>query len=130
MAPEIVIIGGDAAGMSAAAKIKRDLPDAQVTVFEKGEHISYSACGMPYWIAGVIEDDRSLVVMTPDVARNRRGIDVRTHHTVTAIDRQAKTVTVSNAQDESFSAAYDYLVIATGARPTAHASMGFFSFAD
>lgn len=118
MAPEIVVIGGDAAGMSAAAKLKRDLPDAQVTVFEKGEHISYSACGMPYWIAGVIEDERSLVVMTPEVARKRRGIDVRIHHTVTAIDRQAKTVTVSNAQGESFSAAYDYLVIATGARPT------------
>jgi NADPH-dependent 2,4-dienoyl-CoA reductase/sulfur reductase-like enzyme len=81
-----VIIGGDAAGMSAASKIKRERPDATVIVFERSPHISYSACGMPYWIGGVVESDRDLIVLTPQVARRKRGIDVRIHHEVTAID--------------------------------------------
>jgi len=90
----IVIIGGDAAGMSAASKIKRAHPSAEVIVFERGPHISYSACGMPYWIGGVIESDQRLIVLTPENARTRRGIDVRIGHTVTALDAAAKTVTV------------------------------------
>ena len=60
-----VMIGGDAAGMSAASKIKREHPDAETIVFERGQYISYSACGMPYWIAGVIESDRKLIILTP-----------------------------------------------------------------
>ncbi len=87
----IVIIGGDAAGMSAASKIKRELKDAEVIVYERGEHISFSACGMPYWIGGTLESDDDLLVLTPEVARNKRGIDVRMHHEVTAINRAEKT---------------------------------------
>lgn len=119
MAEPYVIIGGDAAGMSAASKIKRTLPDTQVIVFERGEYISFSACGIPYWIGGVVENDRRLVILTPERARERRGIDVRTGHEVTAIDPAAKTVTVKRlATGESFSQPYADLVIATGARAT------------
>jgi NADPH-dependent 2,4-dienoyl-CoA reductase/sulfur reductase-like enzyme len=116
MTNPFVIIGGDAAGMSAASKIKREQPDAHVIVFERSEHISYSACGMPYWIAGIVESDRHLVVLTPEAARTERGIDVRTGHTVTAIDSQSKTVTVQRAATgATFTQNYDRLLIATGA---------------
>ena len=119
MAEPYIIIGGDGAGMSAASKIKRTLPAAQVIVFERGEHISFSACGIPYWIGGVVENDRRLVILTPERAREHRGIDVRTGHEVTAIDPAAKTVTVTRlATGESFTQSYADLVIATGARAT------------
>lgn len=119
MPHKVIIIGGDAAGMSTAAKLKRDLSETEVIVFEQGPDISYSACGMPYWIAGIIDKERKLIVMTPEVARERRGIDVRIHHKVTKIDPQAKTVFVENMQDGTTNAeTYDYLVIATGARAT------------
>lgn len=111
-----VIIGGDAAGMSAASKIKREQPDAEVIVFERGPYISYSACGMPYWIAGVIESDRNLIVLTPERARERRGIDVRIGHNVTAIDPHAQTVTINRQETgETFTQPYAKLLIATGA---------------
>ena len=112
----IVIIGGDAAGMSAASKIKRELKEAEVIVYERGEHISFSACGMPYWIGGTIESDDDLLVLTPEAARTKRGIDVRIHHEVTAIDRIEKTVAVLNLDSgDSTNQHYDKLVIATGA---------------
>ncbi|MBW7882146.1 MAG: FAD-dependent oxidoreductase [Caldilineaceae bacterium] len=111
-----VIIGGDAAGMSAASKIKRMQPKAEVIVFERGEHISYSACGMPYWIGGIVESDEELLVLTPEKARNKRGIDVRMHHEVTAIDRSRKQVSVHDlASSRRFVQPYGKLVIATGA---------------
>ncbi len=111
-----LIIGGDAAGMSAASKIKREQPDAETIVFERSQHISYSACGMPYWIAGVVESDRKLVVLTPERAREKRGIDVRIGHEITAIDPAAKTVTGKRlATGETFVQSYTKLLIATGA---------------
>lgn len=111
-----VIIGGDAAGMSAASKIKRERPDAETIVFERGHYISYSACGMPYWISGVVESDRQLIVLTPERARERRGIDVRTGHEVTAIDPATKTVTVKRQETgETLIQPYTKLLIATGA---------------
>ncbi len=113
----VVIVGGDAAGMSAASKIKRELQDAHVIVFEQSETISYSACGMPYWIAGIVENEDDLIVMTAETARAKRGLDVRIQHRVTAIDREAKTVAgVDLETDRPFTQAYDKLVIATGAR--------------
>lgn len=116
MSKRIVIIGGDAAGMSAAAKIKRELPDAEVVVFEQGKDISYSACGMPYWIGGIIEDERKLTVMTPQVARKRRGIDVQIRHRVNQIHPAKQIVTVQNLEENTeFETGYDFLVIATGA---------------
>jgi NADPH-dependent 2,4-dienoyl-CoA reductase/sulfur reductase-like enzyme len=114
-----VIIGGDAAGMSAASKIKRERPDATVIVFERSPHISYSACGMPYWIGGVVESDRDLIVLTPQVARRKRGIDVRIHHEVTTIDPAQHLVHgINHETGEAFTQPYTKLCIATGARAT------------
>lgn len=117
MSKKYVIIGGDAAGMSAASKIRRTDPEARMIVFEKGEYISFAACGIPYWISGVVEDGSKLQVLTPDVAREKRDIDVRIHHEVTKIDPQGKTVEVKNIKSgETIHEAYDELLIATGAR--------------
>jgi len=116
MSQPFVIIGGDAAGMSAASKLKRELPDREVIVFERGEQISFSACGIPYWLAGTVASDRQLMILTPERARERRGIDVRTGHEVLAIDPVAQQVTVSRlATGEQFTQPYATLVIATGA---------------
>jgi NADPH-dependent 2,4-dienoyl-CoA reductase/sulfur reductase-like enzyme len=113
-----VVIGGDGAGMSAASKIMREQPSATVTVFERSQHISYSACGMPYWIGGVVDSDRDLMVLTPAVARKKRGIDVRIRHEVIAIEPERHLVVVKNHQTgETLEQPYAKLCIATGARP-------------
>ncbi|MCF7823589.1 MAG: CoA-disulfide reductase [Candidatus Marinimicrobia bacterium] len=117
MLKKYVIIGGDAAGMSAASKIRRLQPEAEMIVFEKGKYISFAACGIPYWISGVIDDGSKLQVLTPEMAREKRGIDVRIHHEVTKIDPLNKTVSVRDLKsDKSFHESYDALLIATGAR--------------
>ncbi|WP_267640966.1 FAD-dependent oxidoreductase [Haloarchaeobius amylolyticus] len=109
-----VIVGGDAAGMSAASKAKREDPDMDVVVFEKGAWVSYAACGMPYYIKGEIETIDDLVQVTPDAFREERDIDLRTNHEVVAIDTDAQTVTVEGP-DGTFEQPYDDLLVATGA---------------
>jgi len=115
MADPFVIVGGDAAGMSAASKFKRDAPDREVVVFEKGEWVSYGACGLPYYVKGAVETLDDLVSLTPEEFVEERGVDLRTNHEVTAIDRENRTVTVVGPDGE-FEQAYDDLLIATGAR--------------
>lgn len=112
----VVVVGGDAAGMSAASKIKRNRKDAHVIVYERGPHISYSACGMPYWLGGVLESDDELLILLPEAARAKRGIDVQLGCEVTAVDPAAKTVKVQRNGDAPFVQVYDKLIIATGAR--------------
>ena len=117
MNKKYVIVGGDAAGMSAASKIRRMQPDAKLVVFEKGQHISFAACGMPYWISGVIDDGSKLQVLTPEIAREKRDIDVRIGHEVVKIDPAKGNIAVRNlSTDEMFVETYDALLIATGAR--------------
>ena len=117
MKQRLIVIGGVAAGMSAAAKAKRTQRDLEVLVCEKSSFISYAACGMPYFLAGDIPDHRSLLVRTPEQMA-KQGIDVRLHHQALAIDAQARTVTVRDLDHQrDLSLAYDNLVIATGARP-------------
>lgn len=116
MSTKIIIIGGDAAGMSAASKVRREMKDAELIVFERSQHISYAACGMPYWFNGVVKAEADLLALTLEDARNKRGIDVRVGHEVTAIDRAASTVTVKKLESgETWAEPYDKLVIATGA---------------
>ena len=118
MEKRLIVIGGVAAGMSAAAKAKRIQRDLNVIVCEKGSYISYAACGMPYFLAGDIPDYRRLIVRTPEQMTNQ-GIDVRLRHKVMAIDARARTVTVRELDSgRDLSLAYDNLVIATGARPS------------
>ena len=115
MEAPVVVVGGDAAGMSAASKLKRDAPDREVIVFEKGEWVSYGACGLPYYVKGEVETLEDLVSVTPEQFREERGIDLRTNHEVTAIDREARTVTVAGPEG-TFEQDYSDLLIATGAR--------------
>ena len=113
-----VIVGGDAAGMSAASKAKRDDPDLEVVVFERGEWVSYGACGLPYYIKGEIQSLEDLVSVTPEEFREARDIDLRTGHEVTAIDPEDRTVTARDGTtDERVTQPYDHLLIATGAAP-------------
>ncbi|MEF8778332.1 MAG: FAD-dependent oxidoreductase [Natronomonas sp.] len=115
MADTFVVIGGDAAGMSAASKARRENPDLDIIVFEKGDWVSYAACGMPYYIKGDIDSLDDLVQVTPEAFRTERDIDLRTNHEVVGIDPEARTVTVSTDGDQ-FEQPYDHLLVATGAR--------------
>jgi NADPH-dependent 2,4-dienoyl-CoA reductase/sulfur reductase-like enzyme len=113
----VVIIGGDAAGMSAASKIRRVDPARQILVLERTDHTSYSACGMPYYIGGLVNDIDSLVARSPETFRSQYAIDVRTRHEAVAIDPAAQRVTVKNGSRQETSEPYDQLLIATGACP-------------
>jgi len=113
----VVIIGAVAAGMSAASELKRRMPDLRVIVYGKEKYISYGACGMPYLIGGEVSSPERLIVLTPEKAREQRGIDLHVEHEVISIDRKSKTVLVKNhATGEEFTQEYEKLVIATGAR--------------
>lgn len=116
MGSRVVVIGGDAGGMSAAAELRRRLPESdEVVVLERTDRTSYSACGIPYWVAGEVGSADDLVSRSPEEHR-RRGIDLRTDTEATAIDVDAGEVTVWN-DDAEERIGYDRLVIATGAEP-------------
>lgn len=104
--------------MSAASKIRREQPDREIVVFERGNHTSYAACGMPYYIGGQIESEENLIARKPEVFREKQNIDLRIHHEVTEIDIENKRVKVKNLdKEESFWETWDDLLIATGASP-------------
>ncbi len=118
MSEKLVIIGGTAAGLSAASKAKRLDPSLEITVFEKSGYISYGSCGLPYFVGGMIESPDDLVSLHVDEMREKRGIPVLIHHEVTHLDSVKKTVTARNLDDGSEAVyPYDKLVIATGASP-------------
>ena len=117
MTRRLVIIGGDAAGMSAAAQARRlAKPDAlEILAFERGEYTSYAACGLPYLVGGIVDEWAKLVARSPEEHR-ARGIDVRTRHEVIAIDPDASTVTVRDLESgRELTEHWDALLIATGA---------------
>ena len=115
---KVVIIGGVAAGMSAAARLRRLDEQAQITVYEMSEHVSYANCGLPYFVSDVISRRDNLLLQTPPALWNRFRIKALTQHMVTRIDRERKTVEVKNlATGELLTDSYDKLVITTGARP-------------
>jgi NADPH-dependent 2,4-dienoyl-CoA reductase/sulfur reductase-like enzyme len=113
----IVVIGGDACGASAASGAKRALGDsAEVIVLERQPWTSYSACGIPYWMAGEVEGPDGLVARTPEQHR-ANGLDLRTGWTVTAIDVAGRTVSATTESGTQEHIAFDQLVIGTGAVP-------------
>lgn len=112
----LIVIGGDAAGMSAASKVRREQPQRDIVVFERSPHTSYSACGMPYYIAGLIDSPDKLVARSPEKFREKFNIDVRIRHEVLAIDPTAQRLLVRDLSSNSETLeAYDQLLIATGA---------------
>jgi NADPH-dependent 2,4-dienoyl-CoA reductase/sulfur reductase-like enzyme len=118
MPERLVIIGGDAAGMSAASNARRGRPDLEIVALERGGRTSYSACGIPYLVAGDIADPEQLVARTPQEFRDNQRIDVRLHHEATAIDLDARKVEVrDHIHDRTLQLGFDELVVATGAVP-------------
>jgi NADPH-dependent 2,4-dienoyl-CoA reductase/sulfur reductase-like enzyme len=113
----VLVVGGVAAGMSAASQIRRRHPETRVTVFERGDYISYGACGMPYNIEDPEREIEDLVVLTAEHARKKRGIDLRLRHEAKELDLDRGTVTVADLDSGTEThEPFDALVIATGAR--------------
>lgn len=114
----LVIVGGCAAGMSAASKAKRRNPALEVIALEKTPHVSYSACGIPYYVADLVRDPTELITITPERFREERGIDVRTLHEVVEVRPVPRRIVVVDLQgDREISLSYDKLVIAVGGTP-------------
>ncbi|MDK9718499.1 MAG: FAD-dependent oxidoreductase [Trichlorobacter sp.] len=113
----LMVIGGDAAGMSAASKVRRQKPEREIVVFERSPHTSYSACGMPYFIAGLIDSADKLVARSPEKFREKFNIDVRVQHEVLELDPTAQRVRVKDliSNNEAWEP-YDQLLITTGAQ--------------
>ena len=118
MTGRLVVIGGDAAGMSAAMQVRRRQPDREIVVLEKGRWTSYSACGIPYLVGGLVGDLDDLVARSPETFRDQHDIDVRLGHEVRGIDLDQRTVEAWDADaGASATVGFDTLHIATGARP-------------
>nr|WP_280842317.1 FAD-dependent oxidoreductase [Kocuria subflava] len=111
---KIVVVGGVAGGMSAAARARRLDEQAEIIVLERGEHVSFANCGLPYYVSGEIQDQDKLLVQTPESLKTALNLDVRIRHEVTALDTAAQTVT-ANTPDGTQTITYDALVLAPGA---------------
>ena len=114
----IVVIGGVAGGMSAATRLRRLDADAEIIVVEKSGYVSYANCGLPYYVGGIIEEERDLLLQTPASLHARFRLDVRVSSEVTSISRTEKTVAVTNLlSGESYELNYDKLILSPGASP-------------
>ena len=119
-AERLVVVGGDAGGMSAAsqARRRRGPSDLQITVFERGGHTSYSACGIPYLTGGQVDSAEDLIVRTPEEFRSKQDIDARVEQEVVEIDLDRRAVRVRDLTTDAESwEGFDQLVVATGAVP-------------
>ena len=114
MTAPFVVIGGDAAGLSAASKAKREDPERAVVVYEQSDWISYAHCGMPYFVKGEVESLGDMLSLTPTEVEER-GIELHRNHEVTSIDPDRKMVEVEGP-DGTIEQAYGDLLVATGAR--------------
>ena len=112
-----VIIGGDAAGMSAASRVRRRNPDFEIVVLEQTRDVSYSACGMPYNLANPNREMEDLVVRQAHVFRSKQGIDLRLEHRVEKLDPKTRKVMGTGPDGLDFELNYDRLLLATGAKP-------------
>jgi NADPH-dependent 2,4-dienoyl-CoA reductase/sulfur reductase-like enzyme/rhodanese-related sulfurtransferase len=117
---KIVVVGGVAGGASAAAKARRVDELAEIILFEKGPHVSFANCGLPYHISGEIEKRDDLFVVTQEVLKKRFGLDVRINSEVITIDRERKIVVVRQSPgDKTYEESYDKLILAPGAEAVA-----------
>lgn len=116
---KILIIGGVAGGASSATRVRRLSETAEIIIFERGEHISFANCGLPYHIGGDIADRNQLLLQTPSKMRERYNIDVRIKSEVLRIDRTNKTLYIrDNNSGNEYSETYDVLILSPGAKPT------------
>jgi NADPH-dependent 2,4-dienoyl-CoA reductase/sulfur reductase-like enzyme/rhodanese-related sulfurtransferase len=116
-ARKIVIVGGVAGGASAAARARRVDESAEIHVFERGPYISFANCGLPYHIAGEIEDRAKLLIMTPEKMWARSRVQVHVHSEVVSIKGEDKTIRVRRADGSEEDFSYDKLILSQGARP-------------
>lgn len=113
---KIIVVGGVAGGASAAARIRRLDAKAEIVMFERGEHVSFSNCSLPYYLGGDVKNSDALVMMTPDSFKKRHNIDVRVGSEVVDILRSEKTVVVKEqGSGREYKESYDKLVLAPGA---------------
>lgn len=120
MSKKIVIIGGVAGGATAAARLRRLDETSDIVLFERGEHISFANCGLPYYIGEVIEERSKLLVQTVEGMSARFNLDIRNLSDVTKINRENKTISVTNLQTlETYEERYDTLILSPGAQPIA-----------
>ena len=118
MGRKILIVGGVAGGASAAARLRRNSEEDQIIMFERGPHVSFSNCSLPYHLSGVVKDADDLVLMNPELFLKQYNIDARVYSEVIAIDRDNKTVKVKRTDSgEIYSEAYDKLILSPGASP-------------
>lgn len=118
MGKRVLIVGGVAGGASAAARIRRLDAEAEITVFEKGEHVSFSNCALPYYLSRMVEEQENLILMTPEGFRDSYDIDVRIRNEVMSIDRGGKKILVrDHANGREYEEPYDVLVLSPGSVP-------------
>lgn len=115
---KVLIIGGVAGGASTAARLRRKDENAEIIMFERGEHISYASCGLPYYLSDTISERDNLLVMTPEKFKNLLNVDVRVNSNVIAINRDDKTIKIQDVKtNETYEESYDKLVLSPGAKP-------------
>ncbi len=118
MGKRVLVVGGVAGGASAAARIRRLDAEASITIFERGEHVSFSNCSLPYYLSRTVEDKDYLVLMTPEGFKASYDIDVRINNEVCSIDRAGKKVRVRDlATGREYEESYDELVLSPGSSP-------------
>ncbi|WP_028545600.1 FAD-dependent oxidoreductase [Paenibacillus taiwanensis] len=118
MAKKILIVGGVAGGASTAARIRRIDESAEIVMFEKGPHVSFSNCSLPFHLSGIVENSNRLVLMDPVSFKSKYNIEARVQQEVVSIDRAGKRITVKHlVTGEVYEERYDYLVLSPGASP-------------
>ncbi len=118
MGKRILIVGGVTGGASAAARLRRLDESAEIVIFERGPHVSYSNCSLPYFLSRVVPDSGCLLMVTPERFKKQYNIEVRTENEVTSIDRAAKTIRVRRRADGTeYEERYDILILSPGAEP-------------
>ena len=117
MSKKYLVVGGVAGGMSAAARIRRLDPFADIQVFEKGPHVSFSNCCLPFHLSGVVPTADDLILMTPELLKSQYNLDVKVEHEVVKINKEEKTITIRKVgSGEEYEESYDKLILSPGAR--------------
>lgn len=118
MSKKILIVGGVAGGASAAARLRRQSEEDRIIMFEKGPHVSFSNCSLPYHLSGIIQEADDLVLMNPELFLSQYNIEARTQSEVISIDRKLKEIEVKKLQSgEVYKETYDKLILSPGAAP-------------
>ncbi len=118
MGKKIVIVGGVAGGASVAARARRLDEKAEIIMFEKGPHVSFSNCSLPYHLSGIVENSKKLVLSSPEDFKKKYNIEARTFSEVIRINRKEKTITVKDLiKNQTYEESYDKLVLSPGAKP-------------